>query len=163
MRTCRTRTFTLLLIALGACAGEHAHDHEGGETHHARDPATEPCDAINWRALAPDLRECRLAASPLDGELLRRANLSDAVLAGASLLRADLFKASLTAADLRYANLDGAKLTGAKLSGADLTGASLIGAVLTHATLTGARLDGATTDATTTCPTGNPGPCWEVR
>jgi uncharacterized protein YjbI with pentapeptide repeats len=160
MRGCQSGYLaSVLLVVLGACAGDHGHD-PGGDTHHVRDPATEPCDASNWRALAPDLRECRLALMPLDGERLRRANLSDASLAGASLAGADLFKATLAAADLARANLDGAKLTSAKLSGADLTGASLIGATLTNATLTGARLDGARTDATTTCPAGNPGPCW---
>jgi uncharacterized protein YjbI with pentapeptide repeats len=147
------------LLAIAACASEHGHDPGGGE-HHVRDPATEPCDAGNWRALAPDLRECKLGAVVLDGERLRRANLSDAGLASASLARADLFKAALTGAVLTGANLDGAKLTSARLGGADLTGASLYGAVLVNATLTGARLDGARTDATTTCPAGNPGPCW---
>jgi uncharacterized protein YjbI with pentapeptide repeats len=147
------------LVALAACASEHAHDH-GGDVHQVRDPATEPCDAASWRALAPDLRECKLAAVVLDGEQLRRANLSDASLHGASLLRADLFKAALTGAVLTRASLDGAKLTSARLGGADLTGASLIGAVLTNANLAGAKLDGARTDATTTCPSGDPGPCW---
>ncbi|HWO21410.1 MAG TPA: pentapeptide repeat-containing protein [Kofleriaceae bacterium] len=147
------------LVALAACAAEHAHD-RGGDVHQVRDPATEPCDATNWRALAPDLRECKLGAVGLDGERLRRANLCDASLVGASLARADLFKAALTGAVLVRANLDGAKLTNARLGGADLTGASLIGAVLTNADLAGAKLDGARTDATTTCPSGDPGPCW---
>ena len=87
------------MLALGACAMEHSHD-QGGDVHHVRDPATEPCDASNWRALAPDLRECKLPAAALAGERLRRARLSDASLAGASLERADLFKAVLTAAVL---------------------------------------------------------------
>jgi uncharacterized protein YjbI with pentapeptide repeats len=152
-----------LAVVLGACAPGHEHVHELDDLHHVRDLATEPCDASNWSALAPDLRACQLPAAGLDGESLRRANLSDASLAGASLARADLFKAQLTAANLAQANLDGAKLTSANLDGADLTGASLIGASLVNATFTGARLDGARTDLTTTCPAGNHGPCWAGR
>lgn len=147
-------------VTLGACAPGHEHVHALGDEHHVRDLATEPCDAANWSVLAPDLRECGLTATSLDGERLRRADLSDASLAGASLAGADLFKARLTAASLTQANLDGAKLTSANLDGADLTGASLIGAMLINATFVGARLEGARTDVTTTCPAGTPGPCW---
>jgi hypothetical protein len=165
MRLCPSGYLLLALTAaLGACASQHDHVHELDDgVHHVRDPATEPCDASNWRVLAPDLRECGLAAATLDGESLRRANLSDGELAGASLARADLFKADLTRAVLTGANLGGAKLTNATLSGADLTGASLVGAMLINATFTAARLDGVTTDATTICPDGTPGPCWKTR
>lgn len=153
---------TMVVAVLAGCA-TNDHDHGDGATddgHHVRDPAVEPCGADNWRALVPDLRQCELTAVVLDGESLRRADLSDARLAGASLAGADLFKAVLHAGSLAGANLAGAKLTSADLTDADLTGVSLIGATLTNATFTGAVLEGVTTDATTICPAGTSGPCW---
>lgn len=163
MRVCNTAYIALLSsAAMTACTPDDGHDEQATHVHHhVRDLATEPCDAGNWRALAPDLRACMLASVSLAGESLRRANLSAAGLAGVDLERADLFKAVLNNADLVHADLAGAKLTSASLDGADLTGASLTGATLINATFTGARLDGATTDATTTCPSGYPGPCWQ--
>ena len=161
-----THRWLALALALTACAGgsqEEGHDHGGGDAggdHQVRDPASEPCDAGNWRELLPDLRQCDLAGELLDGESLRRADLSDANLAGASLAGADLFTAVLAAAVVTDADLDGAKLTSVNLIGADLTGASLIGAVLINADLSEATLAGAATDETTTCPDGDPGPCW---
>ena len=161
-----THRWLALAFALTACAGgsqEEGHDHAGGDAggdHEIRDPATEPCDASNWRQLLPDLRQCDLAGEVLDGESLRRADLSDADLAGASLAGADLFAGVLAAAVVTDADLDGAKLTSVDLTGADLTGASLIGAVLINADLSEATLAGAATDETTTCPDGDPGPCW---
>lgn len=153
----------LLAVALVGCHGVHGHDaddHAGDEDHHVRDPALEPCDASNWWSLFPDLRECDLAAVFLDGQSLRRANLTGANLAGASLANVDLFTASLANANVTEASLDGAKLTSVDFSNADLSGSWLRGAVLSNATLAGAVVDGATTDESTTCPTGNPGPCW---
>lgn len=145
-----------LALVLTACAGgsqDDGHHQVGGDAggeHEVRDPATEPCDAGNWRQLFPDLRQCDLAAERLDGESLRRADLSDADLTGASLTGADLFTAVLARAVVTDADLDGAKLTSVDLTGADLTGASLVDAVLIN----------ADTDETTTCPDGEPGPCW---
>ena len=139
---------------------EHGEGDLGDEEHPHRDPELEPCDAANWRTLAPDLRLCQLATSSLDFEILRRVDLTSAELEGASLFRADLFKATLATARLRGAMLDEAKLTGANLAGADLTDASLLGATLTGAHLDGAITTGALTDATTVCTTGQSGPCW---
>lgn len=154
----------LMVIVVAGCASDGGHDHgeDVPEDHHGatRDPATEPCDASNWRDLVPDLRQCHLASQTLDGESLRRVDLSEANLENARLVGADLFTARLRAAHLQGAALDQAKLTGADLGGADLTGASLRGANLTNANLTSAQLVGAITDETTTCPTGDVGPCW---
>lgn len=148
-----------------ACAGgdpSDVHDHgaDGGDLHHVRDPATEPCDRTNWFELLPDLRECDLAGALLDGANLRRVDLSDAILTGARMHGVDLFTAALVRATASDAVLDAASLTAADLSDVDLTGASLLGADLTQVDLTGATVDRAATDPTTTCPDGEPGPCW---
>jgi hypothetical protein len=162
----------VLALALGACGSA---DELGGEPHQhdpvdeavpheehtePRDVATQPCDAGNWRALNPDLRECRLASVNLDGTSMRRSNLSNADLRGASLVGADLFKAVLSHASLAGADVAGANLTSVDLTGANLTGANLEGTRLTNAVLRDALLGGARTDASTTCPSGTPGPCW---
>jgi hypothetical protein len=162
----------MLTLGLGACgpgdeSGSEPHEHDHGDAtvphqeHTApRDVATQPCDASNWLALNPDLRECRLASVNLDGTSMRRSNLSKADLTGASLVGADLFKAVLSYASLAGANVAGANFTSVDLTGANLTGANLEGTTLTNAVLTDALLDGARTDASTTCPNGTPGPCW---
>lgn len=154
-----------LVCGLVACTahdhGDHEHDPDGGDDHHeVRDPAIEPCDASNWQALYPDLRQCTLDGEILAGATLRRADLTASTLVTANLAGADLFTAVLVDADLRGADLARAKLTSARLAGADLTGARLVGAVLINADLTGATLTGAITDDTTTCPSGTAGPCW---
>jgi len=61
--------------------------------------------------------------SYFEGEDLRGADLSDAMLSEANLRGADLSNANLVGADLSEANLCGADLQGADLTGADLTGA----------------------------------------
>jgi uncharacterized protein YjbI with pentapeptide repeats len=82
-----------------------------------------------------DLRGADLSDADLRGADLRRAVLSDADLRGA-----DLRRAVLSDADLRDADLRDADLSGAVLSDADLRRADLSGAVLSDADLSGAVL-----------------------
>lgn len=118
----------------------------------------------------PVLAGCSDVAAPevywrrcvLDGQVLREADLSGAVLRDASFKRADLSGADLSGADARRAkfvsailhetrfddanmvqvDLTNAELAGASLRNADLTRARMFRADLSGADLTGARLDG---------------------
>jgi Pentapeptide repeats (8 copies) len=133
---------------------------DGHEEHVVRDPATQPCDVTNWRGFMPDLRECVLPGQNLEGEVLRRVDLSDADLTGTNLIAADLFTAILARAKLVNANCSQAHMVGVDLTGADLTGANLKGADLTNAIVANTTLAGVMTDETTVCPNLMFGPCW---
>ena len=151
----------VLVSVLVACVSEHHSDDPAHDPDHTvRDPATEPCDASNWRALFPDLRQCELGGQQLDGESLRRADLTQSRKVAATLVGADMFKAVFIGADLTNADLRGAKLTSSDFKNANLTNASFVGATLTNAIFTNASRTGAVTDETTICPLGTPGPCW---
>lgn len=100
-----------------------------------------PASAACLEAPAPkvDWRRCLQ-----DGQDLRGANLSSAVLRDASFARADLRKADLSgveAPDARFtsAELAEADFSGAVLRGADFTRANLARARLAKADLRGAR------------------------
>lgn len=158
------RLVTGAVVVVVGCSAPPGHPDHGLEDHDdehvVRDPATEPCDATNWQALSPDLRECDLGGLVLDGASLRRADLSNSQLPDTSLRGADLFKANFTSAIVVRVAFDGAKLTSADFTDADLTGTSFVGATLINAKTSGALLTGAITDQTTTCPSGALGPCW---
>lgn len=74
---------------------------------------------------------------------LTNADLAGAALAGRNLSRALLTGADLSGADLSEAVLDGARMIRARLVGADLLGASMVEANLTWANLKNARLAAA--------------------
>lgn len=125
---------------------------------------------VAFLEVAPALADCTDFAQPgvywrrcvQDGQDLRDADLTGAVLRDASFKRANLSGADLSGADARNAKLvsaqmhgtmlDGANLVRADLTKADLQGASLREADLTRAKLfranlreadlTGARLEG---------------------
>jgi len=98
----------------------------------------------SFEQVVEDLRNGKLCGANLSRINWRKADLSQALLAGADLSKAKLVKADLRNADLAGVNLTGADLTGADLSGADLTAADLTGVTLKDADLTGARLPKAT-------------------
>lgn len=152
--------WVVLVSVLVACVSEHHSDDSPHDHHTVRDPATQPCDASNWRALFPDLRQCELGGQQLDGESLRRADLTESRMAAATFVGADLFKAVFVGAVLTNVDLRGAKLTSSDFTNADLTNTSFVGATLTNAIFTNASRTGAVTDETTICPLGTPGPCW---
>lgn len=92
-----------------------------------------------------DLSNAQLAGAVLTKAYFWQANLSGANLAGANLNRADFWLsnlrgARLAGASLRRAHLGGADLTGADLRGADLSGANLRDAILDDADLTNATV-----------------------
>ena len=89
------------------------------------------------------LRHANLSGALLIRAGLRGANLSGADLSGADLSGADLSGANLSDANLRDADLSGADLSGANLSDANLRDADLSDADLTDADLSGASLRNA--------------------
>ena len=106
---------------------------------------------VYWRRClqdGQDLRDADLTGAVLRDASFKRADLSGADLSGADARRAkfvstDLSDANLTNAQLVRADLTKADLSGASLKSADLTMARLFRANLTGADLTGARLDEA--------------------
>lgn len=71
---------------------------------------------------------------------LKKADLTNASLAGAFLRQSNLKEANLEGADLRFAFIRNVNLKKANLTNADLTGAILRNVNLDDAILTGARL-----------------------
>lgn len=71
---------------------------------------------------------------------LKKADLTNASLAGAFLRQSNLKEANLEGADLRFAFIRNVNLKKANLTNADLTGAILRDVNLDDAILTGARL-----------------------
>ena len=84
-----------------------------------------------------------LSNADLSNADLRRANLAGAILSNADLKRADLCDANLRVTDLRRADLRDANLCGTDLRRANLAGAILSNADLKRADLCDANLAGA--------------------
>lgn len=86
------------------------------------------------------LIKMKLRDAILDSAIINYANLSDNNLMLATLKNADLMSANLSGANLKFTKLMNANLSGANLSGADLYKADLSGANLSGANLSDANL-----------------------
>jgi len=110
-----------------------------------------PAPKVNWRRClqdGQDLRQADLSNAVLNDASFGRSRMQQAKLTGAEAPEARFTSAELTGADLSGATLRGAdftrtRLVGAKLVRADLRRARFFRADLTDADLTGAEIAGA--------------------